>query len=144
MQTTDGNRFPVEGFAPMSRRKKSSPPPTPTTSEQQQEQWQRHFDPLDPDESYSAIHLRDDLELIVNRRMSAADMDALEVEPRSSRRYLSLSPPPIIRGVKRHQPFLMRSAGLMRTLSWWAFGATALSSASSISSGGRTAHETQR
>src|ERR1035437_9221500 len=40
-------------------------------------------DAIEPGDSYASMHLRDDLELIVNRIMTAAGIDVLELEPRS-------------------------------------------------------------
>lgn len=40
-------------------------------------------DAIEPGDSYTSMNLRDDLELIVNRIMTAAGIDVLEVEPRS-------------------------------------------------------------
>jgi hypothetical protein len=39
-------------------------------------------DAIEPGDSYTSMHLRDDLELIVNRIMTAAGIDVLELEPR--------------------------------------------------------------
>ncbi len=37
---------------------------------------------VEPNEKYTKMHLRDDLELIIGRLMAATEMDALDIEPR--------------------------------------------------------------